>query len=137
MTATADAVAIVTGGCSELGRDVALRLVTRGCAIVLVYLEHQRTAEATLEAILAAGGTTVAVRADLADELDVERLFSESIAAFGGVDLIVHTTSGDPALLHRDAARHLRPGGAIVTLATADAVRSYFDGRPTGRRPSV
>ena len=101
-----DAVAIVTGGCSAIGREVALRLAGRGCAIVVVYLEDQRSAEATVAQILAAEGTTVAVRADLGDELDVERLFHESIAAFGGVDVVIHTTPDSAALLDRHAARH-------------------------------
>jgi nucleoside-diphosphate-sugar epimerase len=107
-------VAIVTGGCSAIGREVALRLASQGCAIVVVYLEDQRSAEATVGQILAAEGATVAVRADLCDDLDVERLFSESIAAFGRVDAVFHTTADSAVLLCRHAARHLRQGGTIV-----------------------
>ena len=81
-----------------------------GWAIVVVYLEHQRRAEATVAEILAAEGTTVAVRADLADDLDVQRLFAESIAAFGGVDAVVHTTTDSASLLYQHAAR-ARPRG--------------------------
>src|SRR4051812_39403955 len=89
----ADPVAIVTGGSAGTGGAVARELATWGWAIVVVYLEHQRTAEAGVDEILAAGGRTVAVRADLADDLDVQRLFAESTAAFGGVDAVVHTTA--------------------------------------------
>jgi 3-oxoacyl-[acyl-carrier protein] reductase len=80
-------VAIVTGGSSEIGRDVVRALASRGYAIVIVYLDDQPLTEAIVEDVLAAGGTAVAVRADLGDELDVERLFAESIAAVGGVDV--------------------------------------------------
>ena len=111
-----DAVAIVTGGSSRTGREVARGLATWGWAIVVVYLEHQPRAEATVAEILAAQGRTVAVRADLADELDVERLFAESIMAFGGVDVVVHTTADSPALLLRHAARDVRERGAIVSV---------------------
>jgi NADP-dependent 3-hydroxy acid dehydrogenase YdfG len=135
MPACADAVAIVTGGSSETGREVAVELARWGCAIVVVYLEHQRSAEATVAEILAAGGTTVAVRADLTDELDVRRLFTESIEAFGGVDVVVHTTTDSAAILYRHAEQHLRRGGAIVRVSSADrvdsappgAVRSFLD----------
>ena len=82
----------------------------------MVYLEHQRRAEATVAEILAAEGRTVAVRADLADDLDVQRLFAESIAAFGRVDAVVHTTSGSASLLYQHAARHVRESGAIVSV---------------------
>jgi short chain dehydrogenase len=113
----ADAVAIVTGGSSRTGREVARALASWGWAIVVVYLEHQRRVEATVEAILATEARTVAVRADLADGLDVERLFAESILAFGGVDVVVHTTADNGSLLYRHAARSVRECGAIVSTS--------------------
>jgi NAD(P)-dependent dehydrogenase (short-subunit alcohol dehydrogenase family) len=116
----AEAVAIVTGGSSRTGREVARELATWGWAIVVVYLEHQRRAEATVAEIVAAHGTTVAVRADLTDDLDVQRLFAESIASFGGVDVVVHTTADRASLLYRHAARHARDDGAIVTISSAE-----------------
>lgn len=116
------AVAIVTGGSSPAGRDVARGLAGWTRAIVVVYLRHQSGAEATVAEIIAAEGATVAVRADLTDELDVQRLFTESIAAFGGVDVVAHTTTESAALLYRYAVRHVRPGGAIVSTPTADPV---------------
>ncbi len=108
----ADVVAIVTGGSSGTGREVARALASWGWAIVVVYLEHQRAAETTVADILAADGTVIAVRADLADDLDVQRLFAESTAAFAGVDVVVHTTTGSASLLYQHAARHVRPRGA-------------------------
>ena len=115
-------VAIVTGGSSGTGREVARVLTTWDWAIVVVYLEHQRTAEATVAEILAAEGNVVAVRADLADELDVQRLFAESIAAFAGVDVVVHTTTGRASFLYQNAARHVRPRGAVVCISAAARV---------------
>src|SRR4051812_48188357 len=101
------AVAIVMGGSSPPGRDVARGLASWTWAIVVVYLRHQSEAEATVAEIIAAEGATVAVRADLTDDLDVQRLFTESIAAFWGVDVVVHTTTDSPALLSRHAARYV------------------------------
>ena len=118
----ADVVAIVTGGSSGTGRDVARALTSWGWAIVIVYLEHQRAAEATVDEILAAGGKVVAVRADPADDLDVQRLFAESTAAFAGVDVVVHTTSRSGSVLYEHAARHVRARGAIVSVSAADRV---------------
>ena len=113
----ADVVAIVTGGSSGTGREVARALTGWGWAIVIVYLEHQRAVEATVDEILAAGGNVVAVRADPADDLDVQRLFAESTATFAGVDVVVHTTSDSDSLLYEHAARHVRSRGAIVSTS--------------------
>lgn len=117
-----EAVAIVTGGCSGAGREVSRGLAAWGWAIVVVYLEHQRTAEATVAEILAVEGSVVSVRADLADDLDVQRLFAESCAAFADVDVVVHTTTDSAALLYEHAVRHVRQRGAIVTITAADRV---------------
>jgi len=118
-----EAVAIVTGGSVRAGREIARGLASWGWAVVVVYLEQQRTIEGTVAEILAAGGKIVAVRADLADDLDVQRLFAESSAAFGGVDVVVHTTTDSPSFLYHHAARHVRRRGAIITVAPSDGVR--------------
>jgi NAD(P)-dependent dehydrogenase (short-subunit alcohol dehydrogenase family) len=127
------AVAIVTGGSARAGREIARGLAGLGWAIVLVYLEQQRTTEATVAEIIAAEGTIVAVRADLADELDVQRLFAESRAAFGDVDVVVHTTRNSPAFLYQHAARYIHPRGMIVSVAPADAI-APGDARQLGER---
>ena len=76
-------VAIVTGGSRGVGQATIRRLAASGYAVVVDYLHDQRAAESTVEAILADNGDAVAVRADVADDLDVERLFAETAAAFG------------------------------------------------------
>jgi NAD(P)-dependent dehydrogenase (short-subunit alcohol dehydrogenase family) len=115
-----DAVVIVTGGSSGTGREVVRMLARRGYAIVVVYLDDQRRAEATVEEIFASHGKAVAVRADVSDDLDVERLFDETIAAFGGVDAVVHTDEITPAL-----ARHVR--GRDITVEDAGADRDVAE----------
>jgi 3-oxoacyl-[acyl-carrier protein] reductase len=136
-------VAIVTGGSRGVGRATIRRLAASGYAVVVNYLHDQRAAEATVEAILAGNSDAVAVRADVADDLDVQRLFAETIAAFGGVDVVVHTVgsriTATPLaeadldefdalvrintratfIVNREAARHLRDGGAIVNLSSS------------------
>jgi 3-oxoacyl-[acyl-carrier protein] reductase len=134
-------VAIVTGGSRGVGRAAIRRLAACGCAVVVNYLHDQRAAELTVGAILARNGNAVAVRADIADDVDVNRLFAETIAAFGGIDVVVHAAgsriTASPLagaglvefdslvrintratfVVNREAARHLRDGGAIVNLS--------------------
>lgn len=132
-------VAIVTGGSRGLGREVTCALAGRGYAVVIFYARNQRAAEATVDEVLTGDGTALAVRGDVADKLDVARLFAETIEAFGGVDVVVHAVGPiilDPVADHdfdpfdtplptsvrgalvvnRQAARELRDGGAIVNI---------------------
>jgi 3-oxoacyl-[acyl-carrier protein] reductase len=117
-----DAVAIVTGGSCGAGREIALKLASRGYAVVVVYLRDQAEAEAAVEEILAAGGMAVAIRADVADELDVERLFTETAAAFGAIDVVVHTAMRGTSVVNQQAAHRLRHGGAIVDVSGSEAI---------------
>jgi 3-oxoacyl-[acyl-carrier protein] reductase len=112
-------VAIVAGGATLPGRDVAFELANWAWPVVIVYLDHQSHAEAAVAEIIAAGGAAVAVRANLADDLDVQRLFTESIAAFGVVDVVVDMTTAYAAPLFEHAARYVRAGGLIVTTSGA------------------
>jgi 3-oxoacyl-[acyl-carrier protein] reductase len=116
-----DAVAIVTGGSRGIGREVVRMLARRRYAIVVVYLDDQARAEDTVDEVFAADSMAVTVRADVTDDLDVERLFDEAIAVFGGVDAIVHTATRGGSVLYQHAAGRLRPGSAIVSVA-ADQV---------------
>jgi 3-oxoacyl-[acyl-carrier protein] reductase len=113
-------VAIVIGGSCGAGRALARTLASRDYAVVVVYQRDQRAAEAAVEEILAASGTVLAVRADVTDELDVERLFTETTAAFGGVDVVVHAARRGTTVVDRQAARRLRHGGAIVNVSSSD-----------------
>jgi 3-oxoacyl-[acyl-carrier protein] reductase len=136
-------VAIVTGGSRGVGRAAIRCLAARGYAVVVNYFHDQPAAESTVDAILANNGNAVAVRADIADDLDVKRLFAETIAAFGGIDVVVHAagsriTASDVTTVELDefdalvriniratfvvnqqAAQHLRNGGAIVNLSSS------------------
>jgi 3-oxoacyl-[acyl-carrier protein] reductase len=145
-------VAIVTGGSRGIGRAAAHCLAASGYAVAVNYLHSQRAAESAVDAVLADGGDAVAIRADIADDLDVMRLFAETIAAFGHVNAVVHTVGRRiPAALvtevgldefdalvrvnmratfvvNREAARHVRGGGAIVNLSSSprgSSLRTY------------
>ena len=126
MVSLTDAVVIVTGGSTVSGRELARALAGRGCAVVVVYLDDQRGAETAVDEIVGTNGTAIAVRADITDELDVERLFSETIATFRGVDVIVHADPGVTRVVNQRAASQLRHGGAIVHVGRSDAVPPFL-----------
>jgi 3-oxoacyl-[acyl-carrier protein] reductase len=121
-----DPVAIVIGGSRAAGRAIARTLASRGYAVIVVYLRDQGAAEAAVEEILAANGAALAVRADVTDELDVERLFTETAAALGGVDVVVHAAMRPTSVVSQHAARQLSYGGAIVNVSSSEAITSVL-----------
>jgi len=93
-------VAIVTGASRGLGEAIARTFAAEGAAVAVaarteaVFDERlPGTIHETVERIRADGGRAVAVRADLADEADVDRLVDEARAALGPIDLLVNNAA--------------------------------------------
>ncbi len=81
--------AVVTGASSGIGLTVARRLAADGAAVAVNFHSNPEPAQALAEEIRAAGGRAIVVGANVTDESDVARLFDETIAAFGRVDVLV------------------------------------------------
>jgi len=82
--------AIVVGGASGIGRAIADKLADDGAHVVVADLDGDRATAAAAE-LERAGGRAVAVRCDMANEPDVVALVEATIAAFGGVDVLVNS----------------------------------------------
>ena len=82
-------VAVVTGAGRGMGRAVALRLGGEGARVVVAELNPDHGRE-TADEIRAAGGTAVAVTADVSKVSDVTGLFADAVKAFGTVDILVN-----------------------------------------------
>jgi 3-oxoacyl-[acyl-carrier protein] reductase len=82
-------VAIVTGGSRGIGRGIAERLAREGAAVIINYVANDEAANDTVRAITEAGGKARAVKADLSRVDEIKRLFDETEAAFGGIDIVV------------------------------------------------
>jgi NAD(P)-dependent dehydrogenase (short-subunit alcohol dehydrogenase family) len=82
-------VAIVTGGGRGLGRAIALRFVNEGGAVVVTGTGREHL-EATAREIVAIGGRSLAVIADVANESDVVRMIEATVHEFGRLDILVN-----------------------------------------------
>lgn len=81
--------AIVTGSSSGIGRSVAWYLSQAGANVCINYHSSEEPAYELKEAIENKGGKAIVVQADVGDEESVEKLFSKTKEAFGGVDILV------------------------------------------------
>ncbi|MFJ4165386.1 SDR family NAD(P)-dependent oxidoreductase [Microbacterium sp. NPDC089698] len=79
--------AIVTGGAGGIGRATSLAFAAEGANVAVVDLNAE-AAEAVAEEIRAAGGSAVAIGADVSSEAEIERVVAAVVDGFGGVDVV-------------------------------------------------
>src|ERR1700757_2712859 len=140
--------AIVTGGSGGIGSAIAKRLAKDGFSVVVNYAGKPAPAQAVIAEIKAADGQGIAVQANVENAEDVQRLFKESMDAFGRPDVVVHCAgimplfpiaSGDVAtfdkviatnlrgtfLVFAQAAQHVPDGGRIIAFSSSVLLKSF------------
>lgn len=138
---------VVTGAGKGIGAGIASRFAAAGAAMVVNYPRKDVGARAVVQAIEAAGGKAVAVKADVTRREEVENLLEETVKALGAVDVLVNNAGFYPLvpllemseenweavldanlrsvfLCTQAAARQMVKqgrGGAIVNIASIEA----------------
>jgi len=137
-------VAIVTGASRGIGAAIARRLARDGYAVVVNYAGNAAEADKVVAAIEQAGGSAVAIQADVADSAAVRRLFDAAITRLGRVDVLVNNAGIMPPALPqladtdddtfdrlvavnlkgsfntmREAAARLQHGGRIINFSSS------------------
>src|SRR6266545_2549325 len=131
-------VAIVTGSSRGIGKATALRLAAEGARVVV----HGKTDGGRLapivDAIKREGHEAIAVAADVGDEAAVDRLFHETVKAFGTVDVLVNNAAwSDPKahVLEMDVKfwdEVIRSNLRSVFLCTNRAAKLMVEQKKTG-----
>src|SRR2546425_743391 len=86
-------VSLVTGATKRLGRAVALRLAEEGADVVIHYRSSKSEAQGTVKEIEKLGRRAVAIAANLAEVLEIKRLFDEAGKHFGRLDILVNSAA--------------------------------------------
>ncbi len=142
-------VAIVTGAGRGIGRAIAHALSRHGVAVVAAARTEHEIREVAGE-IERAGGTALAVAADIGREDDVRRLVAAAVERFGRLDIVVNNAAAGrfgplermitadwdlvmavnvrgPFMLCREAIPHLRRRSRswIVNIGSVVSVKGY------------
>lgn len=83
-------VALVTGGSRGIGAACALLAAQDGWAVAVNYTQNSLAADEVVRQIRAAGGTAMAVQADVGDEAQVMRMFEQVDAKLGRLGALVN-----------------------------------------------
>jgi len=141
-------VAIVTGASRGIGRAVAKRLAQDGFAVVVNYLSNAAEAKEVVAELKGIGGNAVPIQADVSSPPDVERLFNETSAKFGSIDVVVHNSGIMPLspigkndsdlfdkvistnlrgafLVLAQAAQHIASGGRIIAFSSSVLAKNF------------
>jgi enoyl-[acyl-carrier protein] reductase III len=142
-------VALITGGSRGIGRALAFSLAERGAIPVINYRRNEEAASEALRGLRERGASEAfAIRADLEQVEEIERMFDEVSERFGRLDYFVSNAAASnfrsimelkPHNLERTfnlnvrafvvgvqrAAPLMRGWGRIVVLSSYGALRAY------------
>ncbi len=81
--------AIVTGAASGICRVILQSLVRQGASGVIADV-NEEWGQQVAQGLRAEGGTVIFVKTDVTDSASVDRMFDETVHAYGGVDILVN-----------------------------------------------
>ena len=144
-------VAIVTGGSKGIGASIAEHLADEGASVVVNYSTSREGADRVVQLIEKKGGKAIAVQANMTNQKDIDRLFSEAKKTFGKLDILVNNAgiyefapleeiTADHfhkmfdlnvlglLLACREAVSHFSPsGGSIVNISSVASTSNHPD----------
>jgi len=89
MTLLQDKVCIITGSGRGIGAATAIKFAEYGAKVIVTDIDAA-PAEETVAQIKAMGGQALALAADVTDDGDIEELIGQTVATYGGVDVLVN-----------------------------------------------
>jgi 3-oxoacyl-[acyl-carrier protein] reductase len=144
-------VAVVTGASKGIGAAIARHLAAEGASVVVNYASSKEAADRVVNDITKSGGKAVAIRANIANEADIKRLFAEAKQAFGTLDILVNNAgiyefapleNVTPEHFHKqfdlnvlglvlasqEAAKHFGAGGGSIVNISSVVAQAPFAG---------
>lgn len=134
MTKLAGKIALVTGASQGAGASIARRFGAEGAAVIVHHTDDAQGATRVVADIVWRGGRAIAVQGDIAHWPDIRRIYEETIATFGGLDILVNNAApvkptGHRAMSSDERARHAELQSEALIFGTMlmsqEAVRLF------------
>jgi len=91
--------ALVTGASSGIGKEIALALGAYGANVVVNFVSDEAKAWEIADMIKSSGGQSIAHKADVSSEEQVESMYAQLLRTFGTIDILINNAG-----LQQDAA---------------------------------
>ena len=126
-------VALITGGSRGIGAATAKLAASRGLSVCLSYLRRRDAAEAVVRDIREAGGTAIAVMADLSSESSIQQLFRAVDERFGRLDALVNNAG----ILERQQRVDSITADRLARIFAVNVTGAFLCAREAVRRMST
>ena len=144
-------IALITGGSRGIGAAIAKRLAADGASVAITYTKGADAAASVVKGIERAGGRAIAIQADAADADASKAAVEQTVAAFGGLDVLVNNAGTaipksfeETTLEELDrlidvnvrgtlvatqaALKHMKSGGRIIMIGSSVGERVMVPG---------
>jgi len=126
-------VLLVTGGSRGIGAATARLAAERGFAVCVNYEHDQSAADAIVAQVSSRGGRAIAVRADVAVEADVFKLFHEIDGQLGRVTALVNSAG----IVEQQMRLEMMTAERLARMFAVNVVGSMLCAREAVRRMST
>jgi len=126
-------ITLITGGSRGIGRATALLLAERGHHICINYRQREEEALAVVETIRQQGGCAIAIAADISDEQQISKMFSEIDQRLGPITGLVNNAA---RLLPQSRVEQLS-GPRLAQIFAANISGSILCAREAVKRMST
>jgi 3-oxoacyl-[acyl-carrier protein] reductase len=144
-------IAFINGGSRGIGAAIARRLARDGATVAISYQNSSASAEMLVSEIRDAGGAAIAIKADSSDSRALTLTIDSVAERFGRLDILVNSAGvfltgkleqfsiadfdktvavnvRAVFVAAKAAAVHMREGGRIINISSANAERMPFAG---------
>jgi 3-oxoacyl-[acyl-carrier protein] reductase len=101
-----DNVALITGSANGMGRGIALMFAEQGCNIIVNDLSLD-AAQKVADEIKSIGRRAIAVKADITNGSEIEKMTESAVKEFGRIDILVNSAGGVPGTAGRGNSENI------------------------------